>query len=72
MKLSQVQKKTIHSLMAGESYTIGGVTTGENKRYEVTRVNDVEYKVGVYDLMICLDVYHVKSPEEVIGFIEKN
>lgn len=72
MILSEVQKKTIQSLVAGESYTIGGVTTGENKRYEVTRVNDVEYKVGVYDLMICLDVDHVQSSEEVIRFIETN
>ncbi|MBD7971089.1 hypothetical protein [Paenibacillus gallinarum] len=72
MILSQIQKKTIQSLIAGESYTIGGVTIGESKRYEVTRVSDVEYKVGVYDLMICLDVEYVKSPKEVIRFIETN
>ncbi|MFD1130567.1 hypothetical protein ACFQ3J_20695 [Paenibacillus provencensis] len=72
MILSQVHKNTIQSLTTGESYTIGGVASGGNKRYEVQKVTDFEYKVGVYNLMICLDVECVKSPEEVIRYIETN
>ncbi|MEF3355775.1 hypothetical protein PV403_21835 [Paenibacillus sp. GYB006] len=72
MLLSEVEKKTIESLHTGESYTIGGVAMGQNKRYEVQKVSDVEYKVGVYDLMIRLGVDYVKSPIEVIDFIETN
>ncbi|GIP46280.1 hypothetical protein J45TS6_47390 [Paenibacillus sp. J45TS6] len=72
MLLSQVEKKTIESLHTGESYTFGGVTTGKNKRYEVQKVSDVEYKVAVYDLLIRLDADYVKTPKEVIDFIETN
>lgn len=70
MILNQVQKKTIQTITTGDSYTIGGVSMDEKKRYEVHRVSDLEYKVGVYALMICLDVDYVESPDEVIRFIE--
>lgn len=70
MILNQIEKKTIEAMPTGDSYTIGGVVVGEEKRYEVHRVSDLEYKVGVYALMICLDVDYVQSPEEVIRFIE--
>lgn len=70
MILNNVQKKTIKELPDGEHYTIGGVSVGEDKRYEVHRVSHFEYKVGVYALMICLDVDYFDSPDEVIRFIE--
>lgn len=70
MILNNVQKLTIQQLPVGEHYTIGGVAAGEDKRYEVHRVTELEYKVGVYALMICLDVDYVQSPEEVISYIE--
>lgn len=72
MILNNVQKKTIETMPNGDSYTIGGVAVGEEKRYEVHRVTDSEYKVGVYALMICLDVDYVQSPTEVIRFIESH
>lgn len=72
MILNNVQKLTIESMPTGDSYTIGGVAVGEEKRYEVHRVTDLEYKVGVYALMICLDVDYVQSPAEVISFIESH
>lgn len=70
MILNNVQKKTIESMPTGDSYTIGGVVVGEEKRYEVHRVTDGEYKVGVYALMICLSMDYVPSPADVIHFIE--
>lgn len=70
MILNQVQKKTIKIIPTGDSYTIGGVAVGKDKRYEVHRVSELEYKVGVYALMISLEVVYVQSPDEVIRFIE--
>lgn len=70
MILNKVQKLTIQQLPIDESYTIGGVAVSEDKRYEIHRVTELEYKVGVYALMICLDVDYLQSPEEVIHFIE--
>lgn len=70
MILNNVQKLTIQQLPVDERYTIGGVVAGEEKRYEVHRVTELEYKVGVYALMICLDLDYLQSPEEVIRYIE--
>lgn len=70
MILNQVQKMTIQQLPTDEPYTIGGVAAGEEKRYEIHRVTDLEYKVAVYALMICLHLDYVQSPEEVIHFVE--
>ncbi len=39
MILNEVQKLTIEQLPTDENYTIGGVSVGEDKRYEVHRVN---------------------------------
>ncbi len=50
-------------LPVGEIYTIGGVSVGEDKRYEIHKVTDREYKVSVYELMIRLYVDYVESPE---------
>lgn len=72
MILNDVQKKTIQMLHLGEIHTIGGLSVGEKKHYEIHRVTDREYKVGVYDLMIRLHVDYVQSPEEVIRLIETN
>lgn len=72
MLLNNVQKKTIKELPDGEHYTIGGVSVGEDKRYEVHRVSHLEYKVGVYALMICLYVEYFESSEDVIRFIEEH
>lgn len=70
MILNQVQKLTIQQLPIDENYTIGGVATGQDIRYEIHRVTELEYKVGVYALMMCLDLDYLISPEEVIEFIE--
>lgn len=70
MILNKVQKLTIQQLPIDESYTIGGVAAGLNKRYEIYRVTELEYKVVVYDLMIRLHVDYLQSPKEVIRFIE--
>lgn len=70
MILNKVQKLTIEQLPIDEKYTIGGVAAGEDKRYEIHRVTELEYKVGIYALMICLQVDYLQSPEEVIRFIE--
>ncbi|MBD7970480.1 hypothetical protein H9647_20650 [Paenibacillus sp. Sa2BVA9] len=59
-------------LPVGEIYTIGGVSVGEDKRYEIYKVTDREYKVSVYELMIRLYVDYVESPEEVLRIIETN
>lgn len=72
MLLNNIQKITIKQLPDGEQYTIGGVAAGEDKRYEVHRVSNLEYKVGVYVLMICLELDYFQSPDEVIRFIEMN
>lgn len=70
MILNDVQKKTIRLMDVGDRVTFGGVAAGMDDRYEVTRLTEKEFKVGKYALMICLDVDHVGSPEEVISFIE--
>jgi hypothetical protein len=70
MLLSQVQKKTIHSLSIGESYTIGGVAVGQEKRYEIHRMSDQAFNITVYALMNRLDTDQLSSPEEVIQYIE--
>lgn len=70
MILNKVQKLTIEQLPTDENYTIGGVSVGETKRYEIHRVTDSEYKVGVFALMICLNTGYLLSPEEVIEYIE--
>lgn len=70
MILNEVQKLTIKQLPTDENYTIGGVSVGEDIRYEVHRVTDLEYKVAVFALMICLSSDYVQSPEEVINYIE--
>lgn len=72
MILNNVQKLTIQQLPVDEHYTVGGVAVGEEKRYEIHRVTDREYKVAIFALMICLDVDYLKSPQEVIRFIEHN
>ncbi|GIP45153.1 hypothetical protein J45TS6_36120 [Paenibacillus sp. J45TS6] len=59
-------------LPVGEIYTIGGVSVGEDKRYEIHKVTDREYKVSVFELMIRLYVDYVESPEEVLRIIETN
>ncbi|WP_249717601.1 hypothetical protein [Paenibacillus sp. J45TS6] len=45
---------------------------GEDKRYEIHKVTDREYKVSVFELMIRLYVDYVESPEEVLRIIETN
>ncbi|WP_375102225.1 hypothetical protein ACDZ28_00040 (plasmid) [Paenibacillus sp. RS8] len=72
MLLNDVQKKTIRQLPDGENYTIGGVSIGEEKRYEVHRVSETEWKAAVYALMICLYVDYFSSTDEVINFIESH
>lgn len=72
MILSDVQKKTIAILAEGDSVTFGGITMGENLRYEVQRVTSSEYKVGVFALMLCLNVDYMETTNEVIQYIEMN
>lgn len=72
MILNSVQKLTIQQLPLDELYTIGGVVAGEEKRFEVQRVSGCEYKVSIFALMICLGVDYLKSPQEVIQYIERN
>lgn len=70
MILSNVQKKTIRMMNVGDYLTFGGIVVGDKNRYEVHRVTELEYKVAVFALMICLNSDYVQSPEEVIAYIE--